>query len=229
MDLRKKLFIGCLGALSPIVANLLVVDLDLVLADAKFLTVLSYLVRVFALCATACIVVYLNGDERKPIKIFQLGIAAPALLAGIINSASLSQHVKNQQSTFEIPSIVSSAFAQPVASQQPKVEDCRKHDSTAGQQILKGLFSILPEDRWYVSTSSNLQLQSAIDEVQDIERRFPARFHPKICAPTSGDDKYYRVIIGQNLTREAASKLRDAALAAGLSKSTWLWSPVSGK
>jgi len=229
MDLRKKLFIGSLGALSPILINLLVIDLDLVLANAKLLTVVSYVIRVVALCAAACLVVYLNGDEDKPIKVFQLGLAAPALLTGIINGVSLSNNVVNQRTAFEMPAIVSSAFAQPGTINPPKVEDCLKHDSTAGQQVLKGLLGILPEDRWNVSTSSNLQLQSAVDEVQDIKRRFPTKFHPKICAPISSDDKYYRVIIGQNLTREAASKLRDEALAAGLSKSTWLWSPVSSK
>ncbi len=232
MSLQKKLFIGCLGALSPIIANLLVVDLDLVLANAKLLTVVSYIIRVVALCGAACIVVYLNSDEDKPIKVFQLGIAAPALLTGIINGVSLSHNVQ-QQASFEIPAIVSSAFAQPAANtgaaNRPQSEDCLKRDSTTTQQVLKGLFSILPEDRWYVSTSSNLQLQSAVDEVQDIARRFPGRFNPKICAPISSEDKYYRVIIGQNLTREAAIKLRDEALAAGLSKSTWLWSPASSK
>ena len=227
MNLKNKLFIGCLGALSPILVNLILVDLDLVLANAKALTIASYIVRVIALCAAACLVVYLNGEEDKPIKIFQLGLAAPALLTGIINGVSLSKNVVDQKAAFEIPAIVSSAFAQ--GAGQPKVEDCVKHDSTAGQEVLKGLFGILPENRWYVSTSSKLKLQSAVDEVKDIESRFSGKFHPRICAPISSDDKYYRVIIGQNLTREAANKLKDEALASGLSRSTWLWSPVFGK
>jgi len=97
--------------------------------------------------------------------------------------------------------------------------------STPVQQIIRGTLGILPEDRWFVVTSSNLQLQTAIDDVQDIKRRYAGKFQPKICAPIRGDNRY-RVVIGENLTYEAASKLRDEAIAAGLSRDSWLWSPL---
>ena len=104
MSLQKKLFIGCLGALSPIIANLLVVDLDLVLANAKLLTVVSYIIRVVALCGAACIVVYLNSDEDKPIKVFQLGIAAPALsTASLFRITYSSRHRSKFQRLSAVP------------------------------------------------------------------------------------------------------------------------------
>jgi hypothetical protein len=61
---RKRLFIGCLGALAPILVNLYVVDLQTALHNLLPLEATSYAVRLAALCASACIVIYLNG--RKP-------------------------------------------------------------------------------------------------------------------------------------------------------------------
>src|SRR5215469_12024972 len=64
LSLRKRLFIGCLGALAPILVDLYVVDLQTALHNLLPLEATSYAVRLAALCASACIVIYLNG--RKP-------------------------------------------------------------------------------------------------------------------------------------------------------------------
>jgi hypothetical protein len=232
MDLRTRLFIGCLGALSPILANLLVLDLNLMLVNATPITVASYVVRQLALCIAACIIVYLSPDATKPMTIFQLGIAAPALLIGIINGISQTKNL-TPHAELQIPAIVGSAFAQPAppsggsvpTNLQAQVSDCLKRESTTSQQILKGAFGILPDDRWFVVVSSNLQLQTAIADVQDIQRKYPGKYRPKICAPVDGDN-HYRVAIAENLTYDAATKLRDEAVGAGLPKGTWLWSPL---
>ncbi|MGB5184747.1 MAG: hypothetical protein WBO12_21515 [Xanthobacteraceae bacterium] len=58
LGLSKRLFIGCLGALAPILVNLYVVDLQTTLTNLLPLEALSYAVRVLALC----VIVYLNSD-----------------------------------------------------------------------------------------------------------------------------------------------------------------------
>src|SRR6266852_3953180 len=145
MDLKSRLLIACLGALSPILASLLVLDLNLMLANASLLETVSYIGRQLALCIAACIVVYLSPDAKKPLTIFQLGIAAPALLIGIINGASQS-HNLNLRVEIPIPSITTTARAQsaprpgnslPSASQF-QVADCLRRDSTVLQQIARG-------------------------------------------------------------------------------------------
>jgi hypothetical protein len=66
IGLGKRLFIGCLGALAPILVNLYVVDLQTTLANLLPLEAVSYAVRVLALCISACVIVYLNNDEMRP-------------------------------------------------------------------------------------------------------------------------------------------------------------------
>lgn len=241
-DLLKKLGVGCLGALSPIIANLMVVDMRLVLTNATFWAALSYFVRQLALCIAACIVVYLNRDEKKLARVFQLGIVAPALLTGMINGVSLSANLPAQanvtppanvksQSTIEMPSTVSSAIAQPVVGNTspteavPQPKDCLKRESSVSQEILRGLLSILPENRWYVVISSNINLRYAVNHVQEIRRKYEGKFQAEICQPLPGDNRY-RIVIGENLTRTAAEKLQQEAVEAGFPPGTWLWSPL---
>ena len=90
LSLRKRLFIGCLGALAPILVNLYVIDLQTTLNNLLPLEAASYAVRLVALCASACIVIYLNGDESRPAKLFQLGIMAPAMLTSMLNGAAIA-------------------------------------------------------------------------------------------------------------------------------------------
>jgi hypothetical protein len=88
------------------------------------------------------------------------------------------------------------------------------------------LIGALPADRWFVVYSSNRLLPSAAGDVQDIQRKYAGRFQPAICAPVNGDERY-RVVLGSNLTFDAATKLRAAAIAAGVLTDIWVWSPVN--
>jgi len=120
----QRFFIACLGAMTPILTNLLVVDLNTSLTNLQVIDGVTYAIRLFALCASACVVVFLNSDEQRPVKLFQLGIMAPALLTSIINGAAISIRANGQgpqhaaiQGYFprhaDFPSLIGSAFAQP--------------------------------------------------------------------------------------------------------------------
>src|SRR5262249_61750466 len=103
MDLKQRLFIGCLGALAPILVNLYVVDLQTTLTNLLPLEALSYALRVLALCVSACIVVYLNSDEARPAKLFQLGIMAPAMLTSMLNGAAIANKVPSSPTPAPAP------------------------------------------------------------------------------------------------------------------------------
>jgi hypothetical protein len=108
---RDKYFLGCLGALAPIIVNLPVVDYANTLSNLTTASLIAYLCRVFGLCAVACLVVYLNDNpEYKRVTFFQLGIMGPAVLTAIINGAA--SNINTRKISLEIPSLVSSAFAQ---------------------------------------------------------------------------------------------------------------------
>jgi hypothetical protein len=228
-DLRKRMQIGCVGALTPILINVLVVDLQTTLSNVTTISVLAYLVRVVGLCAAACIVVYLNSDEARPIKLFQLGIMAPALLTGMINGLAAANNQAPPSSApvhgTMTPSFIGSAYAQG-APLPTGVTDCSKPRTlTISQQVLKGLAGIVPANEWVVVVGSNPTAQSALDDVGSMNTQHPGRFQTSVCAPLGGADNRWRVVIGEHLTYREAAKLRDEAAAAGIAE-PWLWNPV---
>ena len=86
MTTQKKVFIGGLGALTPIIINLLVIDLTVLFVNLTVLAVFGYLLRVTVLFYLGGLVAYLHKDEKSPLKIFEFGIIAPALLTALINA-----------------------------------------------------------------------------------------------------------------------------------------------
>jgi hypothetical protein len=244
----NRMLIGCLGALAPILTNLLIVDLQTVIPNITFISAISYALRLAALCAAACIVVFLNRDEEDSIKLFQLGVAAPALLTGMLNGAVIanqksnvpiqssqstqsapvhsSERDRNRYLSFEVLSGITIAHAQDAASSNG-ILDCTKPPSpTIGQQILKGLVGITPDNEWFVVVGSNPSADSALDDVKLFDKKLSGKFAVRVCAPAGGPDNRYRVVVGQYLTYDNASQLKAQAIAAGAPPDTWVWNPI---
>lgn len=86
LTIHNKVLIGGLGALTPIIMNLLVVDLENLLLGITALAVIAYVIKVAILFYIGGLVAYLNKDENKPVKLFQLGIYAPAMILAFMNT-----------------------------------------------------------------------------------------------------------------------------------------------
>jgi len=241
MGSLQRFYIACLGALTPIITNLLVVDLNTTLSNLSLIEGLNYAIRLAALCASACVVVFLNSDEIRPVKLFQLGVMAPALLTSLINGATISLKANAQASQTsaiqtslpqksEFPSFIGSAFAQagPMTSPQtPPLKDCLlPAELSTSQQILKGLIGLIPDNKWYIVVGSYGALPGAIDDATQIRARFGAKYSVAICKPLGLPDAQYRVVIGENLTYADATRFKVDAITAGFGDNTWLWNPV---
>ncbi|MCU0644340.1 MAG: hypothetical protein MUC94_08755, partial [bacterium] len=115
MKTYKKIFIGGLGALTPIIMNLLVIDLEVLLINLTFYSVLGYSIRVIVLFYLGGLIAYLHKDEINIVKIFELGIVAPALITALLNAGQIDvSKMKAQNASNPIGSIsfVSAAYAQ---------------------------------------------------------------------------------------------------------------------
>jgi hypothetical protein len=88
MTKRKKLLIGGLGALTPLVLNLVVLDLEVLWPNATILKLLGYFIRVLALFYLGGLVAWLHGEEENPVKLFELGMTAPALITLLLNGSA---------------------------------------------------------------------------------------------------------------------------------------------
>src|SRR5215213_3012020 len=89
MSNTRRFWIGGAGALLPLLVTLLAVDLANIIdhyRDYSFGTYVGTSLRYLALFGLGGVVAALNSDEIQPIKLVQLGIAAPALIASYVNA-----------------------------------------------------------------------------------------------------------------------------------------------
>lgn len=235
-ELLIKMKYGCLGALTPIILNLIIVDPHTVLSDITPLVIVGYILRVVGLCLAACIVIWLNSDEVKPVKLFQLGIAAPAVLTGMLNGAVLAKKIEQDPKAPAIVSrqtdgsnwFTSSAYAQPAAS-VPGVDDCRRPRSlSASQQILRGLTGSSPDDQYFVVVGSTATPENAFAIVKawNTHPSIAGKHQARVCAPVPGWEPRYRVVVGEDLNYLDATKLKNDVAKTGFVDGPWVWNPL---
>ena len=115
---RERLMLGALGALTPQIANLLVVDLESVLSQANLFSAAGYAIRVLALAGVGMFVAYLHDDETNKVKAFQFGMAAPAMLLAAINGSQLAT-AQGQVGRAEAAVVSRETGAEPLQSMAP--------------------------------------------------------------------------------------------------------------
>jgi hypothetical protein len=216
MKTSHKIFIGGLGALTPIIMNLLVVDFHL-LKDLTLFTVLGYLVRVIVLFYLGGLVAYLHKSEESPVKLFELGIVAPALITALLNGGNVDV-LKTAVTADRTASVawVAEAMAQP--SRGGEVKTYQGSSPSPVQQFLRGLTGSVQKEVWFVVAGSYPTLEEARKEAQKINE--PTKgFQAEIYA-RPGNPSGYDVVIGANLTYEEAQKIRQKAVSAGLPRET---------
>ena len=89
MSSSTRFWIGGGGAMLPLLVTLLAVDLGPLIDNAPHITVGTYVgaaIRYLVLFTIGGVVAALNSDEVQPIKLVQLGIAAPALISTYVNA-----------------------------------------------------------------------------------------------------------------------------------------------
>jgi hypothetical protein len=219
MKTSHKIFIGGLGALTPIIMNLLVVDFML-LKDLTFFAFFGYLVRVVVLFYLGGLVAYLHKSEESPVKLFELGIVAPALITALLNGGNV-EVIKAPGQADRTTSVVmvAEAFAQP--PREGEVKTYQGSVQSPVQQFFRGLTGSIPKEVWFVIAGSYPTLEEARKEARTIneaEKGFAAEVYAGY-----GEKAGFDVVIGANLTYEGAQRLRQKAVAAGLPRETMVW------
>lgn len=117
MTPHKRFFIGGGGALMPVLVSFLAIDIGAALSNEANLTtpnIIGIAIRYVILFIVGGVVAYLHEDENKPFKLFELGIAAPALITSLITAqgvvANTSNSSSDQASSVNI-SLIGSAHA----------------------------------------------------------------------------------------------------------------------
>lgn len=116
MTSYKRFFLGGGGALMPVLVSLLAIDIGATLDTEANLTtgnIIGFAVRYLILFLVGGLVAYLHEEEKKPFKLFELGIAAPALITSLITAQGVVANTTSpiSSSTSFNFSIISSAYA----------------------------------------------------------------------------------------------------------------------
>lgn len=222
MSNYKRFIIGGIGGLAPVLMYLVLVDWERYVVDMPTLTVVGYGVRVLILFFIGGFVAYLHSDERKPFRLFEVGIGAPALIAGAITSSLVPTHAGQSSTGTHLGtafSIVGVAFAQP-ASATKSFKRFSLPVQSPTSLFLKGLVGGTTENVWFVIVGSYNDVSNAQKQADQINQKHP-QFKAEVYAPYDGEGPYYRVVIGANLTQSEAKALRDKALNAGLPEDSY--------
>lgn len=89
MTTRQRCLIAAVGGGTPVLVNLLMVDMVTTLTDLTLLVVVAYLIRMAAMILVGALSGWLHEDETKTVKLFQLGMVAPAFFISLMNGAAV--------------------------------------------------------------------------------------------------------------------------------------------
>jgi hypothetical protein len=234
---RNRFLIGGLGGLAPVILFFATVDFERYYVESTALKTFGYFFRGALLFVIGGFVAYLHESEISKFKIFEIGLGAPALLAGILTSASISNQVKNKPESsttisYSIFSFIPEARAEPRAiniNNEINVSELKKFTVPSSEQVLDGFLGIPPKSIWYVIAGSHINYEDAKKQATKINsqnlilRGKPIR--AEVYAPFPGNS-YYGVVIGENLSKSEAQMLRNAVVSKGLPKDTYTWAYI---
>jgi SPOR domain len=215
---REKVLIGGLGALTPLAANLFVVDFAS-LQTAAFApqALLGYLVKASLLFSLGGFIAYLHDDERKRFKLFQLGLGVPALAVALLNGRNVK--IPQTASVEGIGTIFGhTAFAQEVTNDKG-FKKFALQAPTGAQAFWQGVTGRPSETIWFVVAGSHLKPEDAKAQASQLRSKGLAA---DVYLPYA-ENKYYAVVVGGNLTRQDAESLRRKVISLGAPKDTYLW------
>lgn len=249
MDKAKTAILtGGLGALVPILLNLAVLDFEAVFSNLTTLAICGYLARVLVLFSIGAIVGWLYQSETDLKKVFQLGIAAPAVLTSLMNAKNVptanqqaaaqiggaqTQHVSapadtqtsNQQSSLWLFPRSAQAQVNAGAVDINKPEELNARPESSAQQFLRGLTG-QSESNWFVMVGSFTKIDNAVALANKLRHDPHAKdYDVHLYNPPTGA-KHYAVAIGAHLSVQDAHVLRNKAMQNGLPGDIYLWSPT---
>jgi hypothetical protein len=230
---HRRITWAAVGAISPLVLELLAVNHVVALSQFDVYEFLGQLFYGSVTVAAATIVVLLFEDEHNRLRLFYLGLSAPVILSAIVNPVALQINEDASASApvaFQAPARASSpvlplsvAFAQ---SEPPsfEFEACSRAKeeghrleyfpasnpyATPAQRFLKGFIGVNPPPARYVITGTYQTFQEA-QAVASI------RGGSIYCTPSALDafDPFTVVLLATPSLLEAQAE-RDRAVAAG--------------
>ncbi len=224
LDTKTRITLGALGGISPIIISLLVVDIVQLFNETGLMDGIGLGIRFLVLIFIGGLVGYLHNKEEEPFKLFQLGIAAPALLTTAINGNSIANQtlMKEHSASADTPHYFFIKSAHAAETDYKNLSTFKQPKVSNTQLFLRGLIGtklFSDDDDYFVIIGSHKNISKAKHQVKQVKKK---KFKAKIYEPTDGS-QYYSVVIGANLNLDEAKKLQAQAIKNGLPRDTFLW------
>ncbi|SHI19640.1 SPOR domain-containing protein [Ferrimonas marina] len=228
MNNLQRITLGAIGGITPFLITLLSIDFHSVFGGYKALDWVGLAVRCIILIFLGALVTFMHKNETENFKLFQLGLAAPALLATYINgSPGNSQMLPSSadNGTTVSISLLPQAHADASERRQQYLNEgmIREPQVSAYSRFLRGAFGKKIEtsgdDKFFVIAGSHQARQSAENQVAALKEK---GFEATVFKPY-GDSKHFSVVIAAYVSKSEATQVRDLALRNGLPSDTFIW------
>jgi hypothetical protein len=236
----KACFVG-LFALIPSIMNGFYIDAHAFKMPA-FETCLGFILQLIVAFIIGFAMGIFFNDERDFRKLIIVGLTAPGLIIALMNGNVMNRSandlnsiqklynqamLENVELKQKLKAIGSpTAFyggivlAQAQTTSGITVKDFSSPKNNSANQFWSGFTGSNSQNIWFVIAGSHLKREDAERQAAAINHE--GKFRAEVYAPY-GQNPYYAVVIGANLTLNVAKDFRNKAIRAGLPKDTYLW------
>ncbi|HEX6704390.1 MAG TPA: SPOR domain-containing protein [Albitalea sp.] len=247
-----RFVIGGIGGLAPVAALLATVNLESYITDLTQLKMAGHIVKVVALFGIGGFIAWLHEGEDKLFKVFEIGLGAPALIAGLIATNTVAQSQPPVDKTAAaallgslgaaVGALVPSARAQ---TQADKMPDTPAPPASAPAAMAKASVARTLVTKRFAppAQSGTSQFLEGLTGTQPSKRWYviagayaqpePALAfaremnsrNPSLQAEVyapSQGKQFYGVVLGADLTGEEAVRLRERAIDSGFPADTYI-------
>lgn len=232
LTIFQKMILGTLGALTPVLLNLYAVDLGKLFMNQQITVpyLIGYIVRILILILYGSLIAFFHRDENNPVKLFQLGVAFPAivtiLLSGVNSSTGLPQQINANKSvqtpTVSANNVVTTAYKVVLAQYKPNVrviEPMVNEFDTGSDspfiQFLQGFLGAIPQSNTFaVLLGNEMTWNDALNEHQFYSHNYP-KFNVQLYRSYNNNEKYV-LVLGNKLTETVALQIQGDARGSGL-------------
>jgi len=184
MTTRQRVCMGGLGALTPIVLNLLVIDATM-LSNLTMFVFLGYVIRSAALFYVGGLSTYFHKKEINKFKLYQIGIGAPALLAMALNGTNVDL------GKFDIATPLNAGEI------EMQIKDYTPQHESASQQFIRGVLGKGDDKNWFVIIGEFEDPSFAVGYAKDVRKL--SMFYAEVYRPYL-NLKGYTVVVGCHMT-----------------------------
>lgn len=245
LSIVPKMILGALGALTPVLLNLYAVDFEKLFMHQQITVpyVIGYVVRILILILYGSLIAFFHRDENNPVKLFQLGVAFPAIVTILLSGASSrngSDNTTPSLSTDIVTPTTNAVAAVPVlaaradvaradvaramfaqytnpslSSSPPLPKQFDMVQENALSQFVKGFLGTqVQSDTFVVALTPPQSLARATDDYQFYQRNYP-NADVQLYRAYQTDDLYVLVLGGQ-MSKTAAISQQNTAQRMGL-------------